>query len=360
MIAQLLFAAKSQFFDNNGDVMTLGSVDITFSLTAEPAPTYKDSAKTVLNDAPIQLTAAGKADIYLDAGSYNIVTRNREGVVVDTTNNFVVSDHAQVNIGGNTPIGGIIMYAGLISEIPEGWHLCDGSGGTPPLQDRFIKGTVYQDNIGDSGGSSDAIITAHTHWIDHTHEYPHLHNVPAHDHTTPVHVHTISHNHSMAHTHSIAHNHDAETETTSTEAAYEALVEAESSAAPGGKDGFTYAEADSGSTNLIDLTHAGSERAAKPLSATVKAHDHTVSINLPNFTGNSGSTSEGSTGGSSTPNTGSGGDATTGIYPDHDTDWQDIETTEQASLPESATSGESGVGKNDPEYYTLAYIMRMA
>ncbi len=326
MIAQLLFAAKSQFFDNNGDVMTLGSVDITYSLTAEPAPTYKDSAKTILNDTPIQLTAAGKADIYLDAGSYNIVTRNREGVVVDTTNNYVVSDHAQINIGGDTPIGGIIMYAGLIVNIPVGWHLCDGSGGTPPLQDRFIKGTVYQDDIGDEGGSSDAIVTAHTHWIDHTHEYPHTHEVG-------------SHTHPMPHTHSMDHNHPSVSSGIVPE--YESLVESEGGSSSDHKDGFTTANGDADTVSLVELEITG-EAFKAPFTSTIPDHSHTV--DTPSHTGGTGASDA----------------ANTGAQPDTITDEQNIDTTGQASLPESATSGISGVGANDPEYYTLAYIMRMS
>lgn len=39
------------------------------------------------------------------------------------------------------PFGSIIMWAGLISEIPNGWVICDGQNGTPDLRSRFIIGT---------------------------------------------------------------------------------------------------------------------------------------------------------------------------------------------------------------------------
>ncbi len=347
MVAQLLFAAKSQFFGHNGDVLTLGTVDITHSLTALPAITYQDSAKTVTNDYPIQLTAAGKADIYLDAGSYNIVTRSRDGVVVDTTNNHIIEDHSQINIGGNTPIGGIIMFAGIIADIPEGWHLCDGSDGTPALQDRFIKGTVYQDNIGDSGGSSDAIIVSHSHSNAHTHVINHTHNVPPHSHTTPVHVHTMSHNHSMQHTHSIAHDHASVSATTNTESDH----------VHNGVCELTYtgtgcAGTDSGYLVLEDTWDKNTKAAG--------GHSHTVSVNLPKLEGNSGDPSQGSTGGSSSPNTGSGGDAATGTQPETSTTGVSDTTTTGQNPVITGSMGETGVGANDPVYYTLAYIMRMS
>ena len=34
--------------------------------------------------------------------------------------------------------GEIKMYNGLLNNIPEGWHICDGTEGTPDLTDRFI------------------------------------------------------------------------------------------------------------------------------------------------------------------------------------------------------------------------------
>jgi hypothetical protein len=37
-----------------------------------------------------------------------------------------------------TPIGGIIMWSGALVDIPAGWQLCDGTNGTPDLQNRFI------------------------------------------------------------------------------------------------------------------------------------------------------------------------------------------------------------------------------
>lgn len=73
------------------------------------------------------------------------------------------------------PVGTIIPYAGDLSKIPYGWHLCDGTNGTPNLSGRFLEGTtttpktfkdaglpnitgifnVPQDNDGRSNGLSD-------------------------------------------------------------------------------------------------------------------------------------------------------------------------------------------------------------
>ena len=36
------------------------------------------------------------------------------------------------------PIGTIVAYSGDVSYIPDGWHLCDGTGGTPDLRNQFL------------------------------------------------------------------------------------------------------------------------------------------------------------------------------------------------------------------------------
>lgn len=36
------------------------------------------------------------------------------------------------------PVGAIIMWSGAIATIPSGWHLCDGTNGTPDLRNKMI------------------------------------------------------------------------------------------------------------------------------------------------------------------------------------------------------------------------------
>eukprot|EP01084_Bolivina_argentea_P067091 122273_1 len=38
------------------------------------------------------------------------------------------------------PDGIVIMWHGLIGDIPVGWSLCDGTNGTPDLRDKFVIG----------------------------------------------------------------------------------------------------------------------------------------------------------------------------------------------------------------------------
>lgn len=47
--------------------------------------------------------------------------------------------------------GTIIMWSGLLSNIPTGWALCDGANGTVDMRGRFLRGV---ENIGDPDGAT--------------------------------------------------------------------------------------------------------------------------------------------------------------------------------------------------------------
>lgn len=54
------------------------------------------------------------------------------------------------------PVGSIIMFNGLADEIPDNWHICDGTEGTPNLTDKFIKAS---DTAGTTGGGNSVKLT---------------------------------------------------------------------------------------------------------------------------------------------------------------------------------------------------------
>ena len=64
---------------------------------------------------------------------------------------------------GTIPVGGIIMWSGSIGTIPTGWALCNGSNGTPNLQDRFIVGAGSGYAVAATGGSANATLVSHSH-----------------------------------------------------------------------------------------------------------------------------------------------------------------------------------------------------
>ena len=50
-------------------------------------------------------------------------------------------------------IGAIILWSGLVSNIPNHWQLCDGTNGTPDLRAKFLKGATNDGDVHDAGGT---------------------------------------------------------------------------------------------------------------------------------------------------------------------------------------------------------------
>ena len=57
-------------------------------------------------------------------------------------------------MGVRIPRGIICCWTGSVANIPLGWGLCDGTAGTPDLQDRFIIGAGDSFNPRDTGGAN--------------------------------------------------------------------------------------------------------------------------------------------------------------------------------------------------------------
>jgi microcystin-dependent protein len=57
------------------------------------------------------------------------------------------------------------MWSGSVGTIPSGWNLCNGTNGTPDLQDRFVICAGGSYVVGATGGSADAVVVAHSHSI---------------------------------------------------------------------------------------------------------------------------------------------------------------------------------------------------
>lgn len=55
----------------------------------------------------------------------------------------------------------VVMWAGSSGSVPAGWHLCDGTSGTPDLRDRFIVGAGSTYALNATGGSA-AVVTGST------------------------------------------------------------------------------------------------------------------------------------------------------------------------------------------------------
>lgn len=92
------------------------------------------------------------------------------------------------------PLGAIALWSGTLATIPANWSLCDGSGGTPNLIARFIRGAPAATDPGTTGGSD-----SHTH-VSVTAAGSHTHTAQA----NADHSHTVilagAHHHSVSDT----------------------------------------------------------------------------------------------------------------------------------------------------------------
>ena len=112
----------------------------------------------------------------------------------------------QAMTAGGIPAGVIVMWSGTIATIPAGWALCDGTGGTPDLTDKFIVG-ANTGTEGNTGGANSRTLTTA--------------NLPTHSHSISS-FSVSSGNNNVGHTHSgstgnqsVTHTHSGTTGTVS-------------------------------------------------------------------------------------------------------------------------------------------------
>jgi len=90
----------------------------------------------------------------------------------DNVGNATWRDLSSFTAQGIVPTGGIIMWSGSPSSIPDGWALCDGSNGTPELSGRFIVGYSGSGDyfMNNTGGAEEVTLQGNqTGVASHTH-----------------------------------------------------------------------------------------------------------------------------------------------------------------------------------------------
>lgn len=89
--------------------------------------------------------------------SGDITTAGNVNIPLTPTNNNHAANKAYVDgkvTSAQLPMGTVIMWYGSLDSLPTGYHICDGSNGTPDLRDRFVYGAGGSVSVGTTGGSN--------------------------------------------------------------------------------------------------------------------------------------------------------------------------------------------------------------
>jgi microcystin-dependent protein len=142
-----------------------GLIQMTYVKTHSPWSASDQPTGKALNHLDGGQWAAIKADADLhshddryytkalsDSTFYTLATSVAMGMDADKLDNLHYSDL----LAAILPIGSIMIWSGTSSNVPAGWHICDGGtyGGiiSPDLRDRFVLGAGGSHAIGATGG----------------------------------------------------------------------------------------------------------------------------------------------------------------------------------------------------------------
>jgi len=134
--------------------------------SSTPLATYTTNNGTVPNSNPIILGSDGKLpqELWLQFGySYKFQVLSSTNVLINTYDNISgILTQVPAN-PASIPSGCILIWSGSVGSVPTGFTLCDGTNGTPDLRNSFVLGAGNAYSVGQTGGSTDAIVVSHTH-----------------------------------------------------------------------------------------------------------------------------------------------------------------------------------------------------
>jgi hypothetical protein len=133
------------------------------------------SSLTLATDLAVADGGTGSSSLAVNNVLLGNGTSPLQAVAPGTSGNVLTSNGTTWVSGPVFITGMIMMWSGSIASIPSGWALCNGSGGTPDLRDRFIVGAGNTYAVNATGGSANAIVVSHTHTATvtdpgHTHD----------------------------------------------------------------------------------------------------------------------------------------------------------------------------------------------
>ena len=153
-------------FDSYGQILAGGQIFTYQAGSSTPLTTYTTINGNIPNQNPIILGTDGKLpqELWLQSGySYKFVVQDSANNLVDTYDNIAGILTQIPSASPTLPSGVILIWSGSTGSIPSGYVICDGSNGTPDLRNSFVLGAGNSYTVGQTGGSTDAIVVSHTH-----------------------------------------------------------------------------------------------------------------------------------------------------------------------------------------------------
>lgn len=139
-----------------------------------PTPTHVSEAGTPVNKALLQPIEdeLGALSLQVDSLTTGKVDKvPGKGLSTNDFTNALKNKLDGIEAGAHAiPTGVIVMWSGSIGSIPAGWHLCDGTNGTPDLRNRFIVGAGSEYSVGATGGAKEVTLTVEQ-MPNHKHTY---------------------------------------------------------------------------------------------------------------------------------------------------------------------------------------------
>ena len=153
-------------FNALGQILSGGLLYTYQAGSSTPLATYTTVNGTIANANPIVLGTDGKLpnELWLQYGySYKFVLQDANNNLVATYDNISGILTQIPSASPTLPSGIILIWSGSTGSIPSGYVLCDGTNGTPDLRNSFVLGAGNSYTVGQTGGSTDAIVVSHTH-----------------------------------------------------------------------------------------------------------------------------------------------------------------------------------------------------
>ena len=162
--------------------------------SSTPLTTYTTSSGNIPTSNPIVLGSDGKLpyELWLQYGySYKFILEDANSNIIDTYDNIAGIITSIPATSPALPSGAILIWSGSVGSIPSGFVLCNGLNSTPDLRNSFILGAGDTYTVGQTGGSTDAVVVSHTHTAtvtdpQHTHSASSSVTDPGHQHSNSV------------------------------------------------------------------------------------------------------------------------------------------------------------------------------